>query len=130
MSICQLCTEKLDCHVGGVDPLLNCSSWVINRAGGTKLFEKNMKKEKPTPKPTETKIFEQNFLQATVAGLGGARDAPPRGPNSFNFMQFLAKLGKIICFPPPRGVGAPSLGEILETPLVKAYFVLHCLFKI
>ena len=31
---------------------------------------------------------------------GGARDArppPPGGPNSFNFMQFLGKFGKIVC---------------------------------
>ena len=34
----------------------------------------------------------------------------PRGPNSFNFMQFLLKFGKIVCWhptgelaPPPRG---------------------------
>ena len=52
-----------------------------------------------------------------VADLrGGARDArPPAGPNSFNFMQFLGKFGKIVCWqsyvgtilgelaPPPRG---------------------------
>ena len=41
---------------------------------------------------------------------GGARDAPPRGPNSFNFMQFLGNFGKIICWR-PRGVGAPSSGK-------------------
>ena len=28
---------------------------------------------------------------------GGMRDAPLGGPNSFNFMQFLGKFGKIIC---------------------------------
>ena len=45
-----------------------------------------------------------------VADLrGGARDvAPPGGPNSFNFMQFLGKFGKIVCLPPPGGGGAPS----------------------
>ena len=34
----------------------------------------------------------------------------PRGPNSFNFMQFLGNFGKIVCWrpPPPCGVGAPS----------------------
>ena len=31
---------------------------------------------------------------------------PPRGPNSFNFMQFSGKFGKIVCWP-TRGVGAP-----------------------
>ena len=44
---------------------------------------------------------------------GGARDAPPRGPNSFNFMQFLGKFGKIICWRPP-GSWRPLLGEILD----------------
>ena len=46
-----------------------------------------------------------------VADLRGVRDAcPPGGPNSFNFMQFLGKYGKIICWC-PRGVGTPSLGK-------------------
>ena len=36
---------------------------------------------------------------------------PPRGPNSFNFMQFLGTFGKIICWRPPWGVGAPSSGK-------------------
>ena len=49
----------------------------------------------------------------TVADLrGGTRDArpppPPGGPNFFNFMQFLGKYGKIVCWRPPLGVGAPS----------------------
>ena len=26
--------------------------------------------------------------------------APPQGPNSFNFMQFLGKFGKIVCWRP------------------------------
>ena len=40
---------------------------------------------------------------------GGARDArPPRGPNSFIFMQFSAKFWKIIAI---LGVGAPPLGK-------------------
>ena len=37
--------------------------------------------------------------------------APPRGPNSFNFMQFLGKFGKIVCWRPPWRVGAPSSGK-------------------
>ena len=36
---------------------------------------------------------------------------PPGGPNSFNFMQFLGKYGKIVCWRPPWGVGAPSSGK-------------------
>ena len=35
---------------------------------------------------------------------------PPRGPNSFNFMQFLGKFGKIVCCPLPR-VGASTSGK-------------------
>ena len=35
----------------------------------------------------------------------------PRGLNSFNFMQFLGKFGKIICWPLPPG-------EILDPPLI------------
>ena len=38
-------------------------------------------------------------------------DAPPGGPNSFNFMQFLGKFGKIVCWHPPWRVGAPSSGK-------------------
>ena len=43
---------------------------------------------------------------------------PPRGPNSFNFMQFLGKFGKIVCWrPPPPESWRPLLGEILDPPL-------------
>ena len=44
-------------------------------------------------------------------------DAPLRGPNSFNFMQFLGKFGKIVCWRPPPGELAPLPGEILDPPL-------------
>ena len=40
----------------------------------------------------------------------------PRGPNSFNFMQFLGKFGKIVCWRPPE-CWRPLLGEILDPPL-------------
>ena len=36
---------------------------------------------------------------------------PPWGPNSFNFMQFLGKFGKIVCWRLPWRVGAPSSGK-------------------
>ena len=36
---------------------------------------------------------------------------PPGGPNSFNFMRFLGNFGKIVCWRPPWGVGAPSSGN-------------------
>ena len=45
-----------------------------------------------------------------MADLRGARGmhAPPGGPNSFNFMQFLGKFGKIVCWRPP--------GELVPPP--------------
>ena len=43
---------------------------------------------------------------------GGARDArPPGGPNSFNFMQFLGKFGKIVCWRPPGELAPPPRGN-------------------
>ena len=45
---------------------------------------------------------------------------PDPGPYSFNFMQFLGKFGKIVCWrppPPPLGELAPDLEEILDPPL-------------
>ena len=58
-------------------------------------------------------IFE-NISVADLRGVPGMR-APPGGPNSFIFMQFLAE--KIST--PTLGVGTP-LGKILDPPL---YFV-------
>ena len=36
---------------------------------------------------------------------------PPRGPNSFNFMQFFVKFWRNRMLPPPPGVGTPSSGK-------------------
>ena len=41
----------------------------------------------------------------------------PGGPNSFNFMQFWGKFGKIVCWPLPSESWRPHLGEILDPPL-------------
>ena len=41
---------------------------------------------------------------------------PPGGQNSLNFMQFLGKFGKIVCWR-PLGSWRPLLGEILDPPL-------------
>ena len=49
---------------------------------------------------------------------------PPGGPNSFNFMQFLGKCGKIVCSIPPEG-WRPNLGEILDPPLYTPP-LMHC----
>ena len=43
-------------------------------------------------------------ILSSVADLHGKiSDVPPRGPNSFNFMQFLGKFGKIVCWHPLEG---------------------------
>ena len=53
------------------------------------------------------------FLAADLrGGLEG-----PGGPNSFNFMQFLGKYGKIVYWR-PLGSWRPLLGEILDPALV------------
>ena len=36
---------------------------------------------------------------------------PPGGPNSFNFMQFLGKFGKIVCWHPPGELAPPPRGN-------------------
>ena len=41
-----------------------------------------------------------------MADLRGAR-----GPNSFNFMQFLGKFGKIVCWRPPGKLAPPPRGN-------------------
>ena len=53
------------------------------------------------------------LLGKTVADLRGGRRgrAPPGGPNSFDFMQFLGNFSKIVCWRPPWGVGTPSSGK-------------------
>ena len=53
-------------------------------------------------------VQDLSFYLFTVADLRGARGHRPPGPNSFNFMQFLEKFGKIVCWrPPPRGELVP-----------------------
>ena len=47
------------------------------------------------------------------------RGSPPSDPNSFNFMQFWEKFGKILCWRPLAG-WRPHLREILEPPLGQA----------
>ena len=51
-----------------------------------------------------------------MADLRGAWGTPHPRPNSFNFMQFLGKFGKIVCCTPPEG-WRPNLWEILDLPL-------------
>ena len=52
------------------------------------------------------------YYNLNSGGSKGSREGrPPGGPNSFNFMQFLGKFGKIVCWHLPRGVGAPPWGN-------------------
>ena len=54
-----------------------------------------------------TELFTKENLQGSGGSKGGVRDMRPRGPNSFNFMQFLRKYGKILCWHPPAEELAP-----------------------
>ena len=41
--------------------------------------------------------YEYDLMTRLVADLRGREGRAPPGPNSFNFMQFLGKFGKIVC---------------------------------
>ena len=61
-------------------------------------------------------------VDLTSGGCRGARDVlPAGGSNSFNFMLFLGKFGKIVCWCSPKG-WRPHLGEILNPPLLTYEF--------
>ena len=64
-------------------------------------------------------ISVTSLFMCSGGSKGGGREgrAPPWGPNSFNFMQFLGKYGKIICWR-PLGSCRPLFGEILDPPLM------------
>ena len=50
----------------------------------------------------------------SIGGSKGGREGrapPPGGPNSFNFMQFLGKFGKIVCWRPPGELAPPPRGN-------------------
>ena len=53
---------------------------------------------------------------------------PPPGLNSYNFMQFLGKFGKIVCCPPR--VWHPNLEEILDLPLYRSMLQISSRFNI
>ena len=65
-------------------------------------------------------ILNWFIRNSTVADLRGGLEgrAPSGRPNYFNFMQFLGKFGKIICWRPSPGIWRPLLGEILDPPLL------------
>ena len=63
-----------------------------------------------------------SWSNISIGGSKGGREGrapPPGGPNSFNFMQFLGKFGKIVCWRPPLGSWRPLLREILDPPLIR-----------
>ena len=62
------------------------------------------------------KNLQQLNFRMAVADLRGYEGRAPRGLNSFNFMQFLGKFCKIVCWRPP-GSWRPHLEEILTPPL-------------
>ena len=54
----------------------------------------------------------QIYLDQGSAGSRGRKGrAPRRDPNSFNFMQFLGNLGKIVCWRPPGELVPPPRGN-------------------
>ena len=58
-------------------------------------------------------LISQYSKYLAVADLHSKILEIPRGPISFNLMQFLGKFGKIVCgrSPLPPRVGAPTLGK-------------------
>ena len=62
-----------------------------------------------------------------VGDLGGARDAGHPSPNSFNFMQFLGKFGKIVCWAPLPRVGATTSGNPGSATVAYNVTTLHSL---
>ena len=65
-----------------------------------------------------TNVVVGNCEKSLVNSGGGSRSS--RGPNSFNFMQFLGKFGKIVNWRPPPESWHRHLGEILDPPLSDA----------
>ena len=60
----------------------------------------------------ENIIARQNWAYSVADLNSKILDArPPRGPNSFNFMQFLGKFGKIVCWRPPGELAPPPQGN-------------------
>ena len=52
-------------------------------------------------------------------------DMPPPRPNSFNFMQFWGKFGKIVCWPPPQPRGNPGSATGVSKQYFQSQMPLH-----
>ena len=79
----------------------------------------------PSTWPIMDEHFSTSFFwqfQQLQWRIYGGRKGPPGGPNSFNFMQFSGKCGKIVCWC-PLGSWRPLLREILDQPLNYAIHV-------
>ena len=64
----------------------------------------------------------KRFFQPVQWRIQGGRPRRPPDQNFLNFMQFLGKSGKFVCWRPP-GVGAPSYGESCIRPChLRNYF--------
>ena len=61
-------------------------------------------------------------MNSPLADLRGEPGTPPRGPNSFNFMQFLGKNWLNNSFSHPPLELAPPPRDILDPPLVPLHF--------
>ena len=76
------------------------------------------------PIPKENPMWGRESVPLAVADIG-ARGAPPGHPNSFDFMQFSGKFGKIVCWrPPPLGELAPPPQGNLGSAAVWTQFFL------
>ena len=54
--------------------------------------------------------FQNLEVWQVSGGSKEARGTPHVDPNSFNFMQFLGKFCKIVCWHPPGGLAPPPQG--------------------
>ena len=95
--------------------------------GFSRKRDEKFKEEAPT---YYLAIFAKNYMKidkefgplALVSPVADPRGgAPPTDQNFLNFMQFLGKSGKFVCWCPP-GVGAPSYGESCIRPWLLVRF--------
>ena len=59
----------------------------------------------------ENSVWESDAVADLRGGAGDAPPPPPGGKNFFIFMQFSAKIYKIMGWRPPLGVGATPRGN-------------------
>ena len=99
---------------GGASKILLCRS-------ATELFRKHDQIWRTVPDEQFPLAYSFSFPVADLHSNILDVHPPPGCPNSFNFMQFWEILSKL-CAVAPGGVGAPTLGEILDQPLLSMQF--------